>query len=132
MDIKSAKQAIERDTWQSLAANKNLHSKVWHYFEIKLLHPDRLLVYRVGDFFEAFSGDASLLAQALELVITRQLTGNESDRIPMCGFPAYVLVRYSALLSAKSLKVVIVDYAHDQNSMEIPQHLIPRTTTLLG
>jgi DNA mismatch repair protein MutS len=56
------------------------------YLEIKAAHPDCLLFYRMGDFYELFFQDAEIASRALGIVLTKR--GKHLDRdIPMCGVP---------------------------------------------
>src|SRR5262249_32157464 len=56
------------------------------YIEIKAAHPDCLLFYRMGDFYELFFADAEVASRALGIVLTKR--GRHLGRdIPMCGVP---------------------------------------------
>ncbi|MFN3616067.1 MAG: hypothetical protein ACK4WC_16125, partial [Rubrimonas sp.] len=58
------------------------------YLEVKGRHPDALLFYRMGDFYEMFFDDAVAAAQALDIALTRR--GQHLGRdIPMCGVPVH-------------------------------------------
>ena len=54
------------------------------YLEIKEQHPDCILFFRLGDFYEMFFDDAKLAARELELTLTGKSCGME-ERAPMCG-----------------------------------------------
>ena len=56
------------------------------YFDVKAKHPDCLLFFRLGDFYEMFFDDAKLVARELDLVLTGKDCGLE-ERAPMCGIP---------------------------------------------
>ena len=56
------------------------------YLEIKAGHPDGLLFYRMGDFYELFFQDAEIASRALGIVLTKRGKHNGAD-IPMCGVP---------------------------------------------
>ncbi|MGD0722468.1 MAG: DNA mismatch repair protein MutS, partial [Roseiarcus sp.] len=56
------------------------------YLSIKAAHPDCLLFYRMGDFYELFFADAEIASRALGIVLTRR-GKHEGDDIPMCGVP---------------------------------------------
>ena len=56
------------------------------YFEIKKQHPDEILFFRLGDFYEMFYDDAILASRELELTLTGRDCGQEK-RAPMCGVP---------------------------------------------
>ena len=76
------------------------------YRDIKGEYPDRLVLYQVGDFYEAFGDDAKLMASELELVLTsRQVS--DGERVPMCGIPAHVLDNYTNQLQKRGIAVVV-------------------------
>ena len=54
------------------------------YFDIKKQHPDKILFFRLGDFYEMFYDDAILVSKELELTLTGRDCGQE-ERAPMCG-----------------------------------------------
>ena len=56
------------------------------YFEIKKQHPNEILFYRVGDFYEMFYDDALTASRELELTLTGKNCGKE-ERAPMCAVP---------------------------------------------
>ena len=58
------------------------------YFRIKQAHPDSLLFFRMGDFYEMFFDDAVAAAAALDITLTSRGAHN-GDPIPMCGVPAH-------------------------------------------
>ena len=60
------------------------------YFEIKKQHPNEILFYRVGDFYEMFYDDALTASRELELTLTGKNCGKE-ERAPMCGVPLPLL-----------------------------------------
>ena len=56
------------------------------YLEIKGRHPDALLFYRMGDFYELFQNDAVEAAAALDIALTHR-GQHEGEALPMCGVP---------------------------------------------
>lgn len=66
-----------------------------HYVETKDQNPHALLLYRLGDFYEAFFDDARLISRELELVLTGREGGKGLGRIPMAGIPYHALDRYA-------------------------------------
>ena len=78
------------------------------YIEIKEQHPDTLLFYRVGDFYEMFFNDAIVGAKELEIVLTGKDAGVE-ERIPMAGVPHHAVNGYLQALTEKGYKVAIVE-----------------------
>ncbi len=82
------------------------------YFEIKKQHPDELLFFRLGDFYEMFYDDAILASKELELTLTGRDCGQE-ERAPMCGVPFHSYESYVARLIAKGYKVAICEQMED-------------------
>ncbi len=82
------------------------------YIEIKEQHPDTLLFYRVGDFYEMFFNDAIVGAKELEIVLTGKDAGVE-ERIPMAGVPHHAVNGYLQTLTEKGFKVAIVEQVED-------------------
>ena len=58
------------------------------YQALKAAHPDCLLFFRLGDFYELFFEDAKVAAPALDIALTRRGRHGEAD-IPMCGVPVH-------------------------------------------
>ncbi|HEX4495081.1 MAG TPA: DNA mismatch repair protein MutS [Thermoanaerobaculia bacterium] len=82
------------------------------YLEVKAQHPDALLMYRMGDFYEMFFDDARQAAPILEVQLTARHKGTESE-VPMCGVPHHALEGYLGKLLATGLKVAICDQVED-------------------
>jgi DNA mismatch repair protein MutS len=82
------------------------------YLEVKAQHPDALLMYRMGDFYEMFFDDARQAAPVLEVQLTARHKGTESE-VPMCGVPHHALEGYLGKLLATGLKVAICDQVED-------------------
>lgn len=80
-----------------------------HYVELKATHPDRVLLYRLGDFFEFFFEDALLLSRLLELTLTGKEAGKRIGRVPMAGIPHHAVERYCAELVRHGLSIALCD-----------------------
>jgi len=80
-----------------------------HYVELKAAHPDRVLLYRLGDFFEFFFEDALLLSRLLELTLTGKEGGKQIGRVPMAGIPHHAVERYCAELVRRGLSISLCD-----------------------
>ena len=65
-----------------------------HYVELKMAHPERVLLYRLGDFFECFFEDAITLSRELDLTLTGKDAGKAIGRVPMAGIPHHAAERY--------------------------------------
>ena len=82
------------------------------YFDVKAQHPDALVLYRMGDFYEMFFDDAKAAAPVLEVQLTARHRGTDHEA-PMCGVPHHALETYLAKLLAAGLKVAICDQVED-------------------
>ena len=72
------------------------------YFQMKERHPDSILFFRLGDFYEMFHEDAKLVSKELDLTLTtRDRNKPPEERTPMCGVPYHSSDGYSARLIAK-------------------------------
>ena len=76
------------------------------YLAVKAENPDNLVLYQVGDFFEAFNDDAKTVAEALDLVMTSRAI-SDSERVPMVGFPQHTLKTYINMLSDRGYDVTV-------------------------
>ena len=76
------------------------------YFKIKDEHPDTIILYQIGDFYEAMGDDAITVSQALSLHnTTRRIT--DTERIDMCGFPSHRLETYTDMLLDRGYNIGI-------------------------
>ncbi|MSO53593.1 MAG: DNA mismatch repair protein MutS [Rhodospirillales bacterium] len=82
------------------------------FLAMKRAHPEGLLFYRMGDFYELFFDDAVQAARALDIALTKRGKHLGAD-IPMCGVPAHSYEAYLARLIRKGFKVVICDQVED-------------------
>ena len=84
------------------------------YWKVKAEHPDCLLFFRLGDFYEMFHDDAKLGAQELGLTLTTRDRGKpEEERTPMCGVPYHSAQNYIARLIKRGYKVAICEQMED-------------------
>jgi len=89
------------------------------YLRIKAEHPDRLLFYRMGDFYELFFDDARKAAQLLDLTLTSR-GESAGSRIPMAGLPYHAAEGYLAKLLRLGESVVICEQIGDPASSKGP------------
>jgi len=82
------------------------------YNTIKAQHPDALLLFRVGDFYETFNSDAVKASQVLGIVLTKRSNGSASE-IELAGFPHHSLDTYLPKLVRAGLRVAICDQLED-------------------
>lgn len=83
-----------------------------HYLSLKAQHPDVLLFYRMGDFYELFFEDAVIASRELELTLTSR-EGGGGDRIPMAGVPHHALDNYMARLIERGYRAAICEQMED-------------------
>lgn len=82
------------------------------YLGIKADHPDALLFYRMGDFYELFLEDAKVAARELQIALTSRSRDAENP-IPMCGVPWHAVEGYVAQLIDKGYHIAICDQIED-------------------
>lgn len=82
------------------------------YNEIKAKHPDALLLFRVGDFYETFGEDAVKTSAALDIILTKRANGSASE-IELAGFPHHALDNYLPKLVRAGHRVAICDQLED-------------------
>jgi len=82
------------------------------YLSIKAQHPDRLLFYRMGDFYELFFDDAVAASAALDIVLTKR-GRHDGDDIPMCGVPVHSADSYLQRLIRSGFKVAVCEQSED-------------------
>ncbi len=82
------------------------------YENIKAKHPDALLLFRVGDFYETFGDDAIKTSRILDIVLTKRANGSASE-IALAGFPHHALDNYLPKLVRAGQRVAICDQLED-------------------
>ncbi len=92
-----------RSTAAGTAQEKKLTPMMQQYHELKRVHQDKFVFFRLGDFYELFLDDAIEGAKLLSLTLTRR------GSMPMCGMPHHQLHVYTARLIAQGKKVAVVD-----------------------
>jgi len=82
------------------------------YYQIKAQHPDALLLFRVGDFYETFGEDAKRAARVLGIVLTKRANG-AAAYVELAGFPHHSLDTYLPKLVRAGMRVAICDQLED-------------------
>ena len=82
------------------------------YLRIKKEHPEEVLLFRMGDFYETFDDDARLVARELEIALTSREMGR-GQRVPLAGIPYHALEPYLARLVKKGYRVAICEQTSD-------------------
>ncbi len=85
---------------------------ITQYNEIKQSYTDCILMFRLGDFYEMFFGDAEIASRELELALTGRNCG-DNERAPMCGVPYHSAEGYITRLISKGYKVAICEQLED-------------------
>ncbi len=92
------------------------------YLAAKAAHPDALLLFRMGDFYELFFEDAVVASRALDLTLTARNKGSD-DEIPMAGVPHHAVSGYVQKLLEQGMKVAICEQMADPSKVK---GLVPR------
>jgi DNA mismatch repair protein MutS len=82
------------------------------YAEVKVLHKDCIVLFRMGDFYEIFFEDAVTASKILDITLTSRNKGKE-DSIPLCGFPYHASSTYIPKLIEKGFKVAVCEQIED-------------------
>lgn len=98
------------------------------YLEIKSKHPDAIVFFQLGDFYEAFDEDAETAADELDVVLTSRPVA-KNERIPMAGVPCHAIEGYVARLIEKGYRVAIADQMDDTTSGGLVVRQVTRVVT---
>jgi len=83
------------------------------YLDVKRVHRDAIVFFRMGDFYEMFYEDALAASRALELTLTSRAKDASGGAIPMCGLPFHAADTYLARLVRQGYRVAICDQVED-------------------
>lgn len=92
-----------------MADKSKLTPVMQQYVDMKGENPDALLMFRLGDFYEAFFDDAKTISRALGLVLTQRGTDADGVDIPMCGIPWHAADNYFGRLVRAGYRVALVE-----------------------
>jgi len=92
------------------------------YYRFKKRHPDCVLLFRIGDFYELFDDDAVTVSKAIGLTLTQRTAG-----VPMCGMPYHQLDTYLKRLIAQGFRVAVCEQLMEAS--QAPKGLVPRAVT---
>ncbi|MGB5107613.1 MAG: DNA mismatch repair protein MutS [Candidatus Zixiibacteriota bacterium] len=107
------------------------------YFAIKKQHPDKILFFRMGDFYEMFGRDAEIAAPILGIALTSRSHG-QSTKMPLAGVPYHSAEKYLAQLIKAGLKVAICEQTEDPKlakglvKRDVIEIITPGTVTVDG
>ena len=82
------------------------------YDDIKTKHPEAMLLFRVGDFYETFGSDAEKASKTLDIILTKRSNGSASE-VALAGFPHHALQTYLPKLVKAGHRVAIVEQLED-------------------
>ena len=97
------------------------------YFELKEKHPDAVMLFRCGDFYETYSEDAITAANILGITLTKRANG-QAKHVEMAGFPFHALDTYLPKLIRAGKRVAICDQLEDP---KLTKKLVKRGITEL-
>ena len=98
------------------------------YQEMKKKHPDAVLLFRVGDFYEIFGKDAVIASDILGITLTRRANGKENF-IELAGFPHHALDTYLPKLVRAGKRVAICEQLEDPKLNKTPKQKVVETVT---
>ena len=93
--------------------NKGLTPMMRQFFEMKSKHPEALLLFRCGDFYETYCEDAVEASRILGITLTRRNNGGATGSIEMAGFPHHALDTYLPKLIRAGKRVAVCDQLED-------------------
>ncbi len=96
----------------SVEKDRKITPLMKQYLNIKKKHPDKIVLFRLGDFYEMFYDDAIEASKILGIVLTTR-DKDKIDPVPMCGIPHHALDRYIQTLIEAGRKVVICEQMED-------------------
>jgi DNA mismatch repair protein MutS len=94
------------------APKSGLSPMLRQYGEIKSAHPDAILLFRLGDFYEMFYEDAEIASNILGITLTTR-NRNDPNPVPLCGVPHHSIEPYIAKLLTSGRRVAICDQVED-------------------
>ena len=97
------------------------------YLEAKKQHPDEILFFRLGDFYEMFFEDAKLVSRELGLTLTSR--SSNKDKAPMCGVPYHAAESYITKLVNKGYKVAIAEQIGDPKAKGLTKREVVKIIT---
>ncbi len=98
------------------------------FYDFKAKHPDAVLLFRCGDFYETYGEDAVSASEILGITLTRRNNGGQSDTLEMAGFPYHALDTYLPRLVRAGRRVAICDQLEDP---KLAKKLVKRGITEL-
>jgi DNA mismatch repair protein MutS len=97
---------------QMTAEDPKMTPMMQQFYNIKQQHPDKILFYRMGDFYEMFGDDAVKAAKVLQIQLTTR-NKNKEGAIPLCGVPIHAYEQYLDKLTQAGFKIAICEQTED-------------------
>lgn len=125
---------MPKDTSKIPDKTANMSPMMKQYLDIKSQHPDSILFFRLGDFYEMFYNDAVIASEELDLVLTKRASG-DNEKAPMCGVPYHSSESYIAKLIKKGYRVAICEQTEEASKSknlvkrEVIRVITPGTVT---
>ncbi|MCC6803027.1 MAG: DNA mismatch repair protein MutS [Anaerolineae bacterium] len=98
------------------------------YLDVKRQYQDCIVLFRLGDFYETFDGDAEIAARELDLVLTSRPV-SKNERIPMAGVPHHAVESYIARLIEKGYHVAVCEQITEPNGRGLVEREVTRVIT---
>ena len=98
------------------------------YLQIKARHPDAIVFFRLGDFYETFDEDAETASRELDLVLTSRPVA-KGTRVPMAGVPYHAIEGYIARLIEKGYRVAIAEQVGEVTGRGLVAREVTRVVT---
>ena len=98
------------------------------YLEVKRQHPDAIVFFRLGDFYETFDEDAETVSRELDIVLTSRPIG-KGLRAPLAGIPYHAVENYLSRLIEKGYHVAICEQVGNQPAKGIFPRKVVRVVT---
>ena len=125
----------EQNSESGEEGKKQLTPAMRQYFQAKAEHPEALLLFRMGDFYELFGEDAKVASKVLDLTLTTRDRAKSEDSLPMAGVPHHAIDSSVSRLLAAGFKVAMCDQMEDPRfakgivKREVTRVITPATAT---
>jgi len=109
--------------------SENLSPLMRQYYQIKNQHPETLLLFQVGDFYELFYEDAIKASKFLGITLTQRGLDSSGNPIPFCGVPVHVIQHYITKLVKGGYKIAICDQLEPARPKKIVERGVTQVLT---
>ena len=120
-------ETLKKERNKTVAKDVVMTPMMKQYFELKEKHPDAVMLFRCGDFYETYSEDAITAANILGITLTKRANGS-AKHVEMAGFPFHALDTYLPKLIRAGKRVAICDQLEDP---KLAKKLVKRGITEL-